>query len=411
MKIKSKLWLDRVVFGGIVRLLNLLVIPIGKLLNIDHKLDQEFKTIVICKYKGMGSIIQATPLLQAIRKQHPKAQLVFVSVQANAGLLQQIRGIDKFITLDDSSAFSLLINLIPFWWKLFRLRAEVYIDLEVYSNFSSLITILSAAKNRLGFYLTSKHYRLGNYTHMMYYNTRSPISETYLQFAHLLHCQETDFPLARLDRVTGYSYDLRHLVDEDSPYILINPNASDLRIERRWPRAYFAELIGMIQERYPDRQIGLIGSPGEAAYVDELLKLLPNKNLVKALAGKTSFAQLFHLIDTAELLITNDTGPMHIAFANNTPTVALFGPCSPNQYGIAKNAWVIYQNLYCSPCVHEFATPPCRGNNVCMKSVLPPRVFSIVQRALAKEQPTDAGITKSITYQNEDFTVGRLDRN
>lgn len=407
MNIKSKLWLDRNIFGTLVRFLNLLVVPIGKILRIDHSLDSKFKTIVICKYKGMGSIVQATPLLQAIRHAHPTSKLVFVSAKENKAILEQINGIDEIITLNDKNFISLLLNVIPFWWQLFRLRAEVYVDLEVYSNFSSLMTIFSLAKNRLGFYIMSKHYRMGNYTHMMYYNRRSPIAETYMQLARLMRCPKTDFGLDRLERAPAENFDLEKW-GLSKPYLLINPNASDLRIERRWPASYFTQLIPLIQQAYPDHKIGLVGSPGEADYVNSICAPLSDITQVKVLAGKSNIAELLSLIEQADLMVTNDTGPMHVAFAKETPTVALFGPGIPSQYGLAKNVWIVYENLYCSPCIYEFVEAPCRGNNVCMQSMTPMKVFKAVQEALSGASPSDMG---SIKFMVDEFAVGRFDRN
>ena len=93
------------------------------------------------------------------------------------------------------------------------------------------------------------------------------------------------------------------------------------------------------------------------------------------LSGKTNLHELVETLRTADLLITNDTGPMHVANSLNTNVLALFGPCSPKQYGLGKNIKTIYKNVYCSPCVHEFVVPPCKGDNQCMKLISVDEVF------------------------------------
>ena len=55
----------------------------------------------------------------------------------------------------------------------------------------------------------------------------------------------------------------------------------------------------------------------------------------------------------------------------------MFGPASPHQYGQNKNAFGIYKNVYCSPCVNDFLTPPCRGDNQCMKLISVDEVASL----------------------------------
>jgi ADP-heptose:LPS heptosyltransferase len=95
---------------------------------------------------------------------------------------------------------------------------------------------------------------------------------------------------------------------------------------------------------------------------------------------------LLDLIKNVKLMITNDTGPMHMAFAIGTPTVSLFGPCSPQQYGSQslgiKNNASFYKKLYCSPCVHDFIVPPCKGDNQCMKKIMVNEVFLQVKKII-----------------------------
>ncbi len=113
-------------------------------------------------------------------------------------------------------------------------------------------------------------------------------------------------------------------------------------------------------------------------------KLSSNDNIVNC-CGETSIDELVALIQHAELMITNDTGPMHIAFSVKTPTVALFGPCLPSQYGIFEHANILYHQVYCSPCVHEFTFPPCKGNNQCMKNINLGEVFKAIEKSLSGE--------------------------
>ena len=88
------------------------------------------------------------------------------------------------------------------------------------------------------------------------------------------------------------------------------------------------------------------------------------------LAGQLSLGGLFALLEGAACMITNDTGPMHMAWALDTPTVCLFGPVDPRHYAWqGSGVEVIYKRIYCSPCVYEVDEPPCHGNNVCMKLI------------------------------------------
>ena len=77
MRVARQIWLDRVIAKPIAWCLNVTARILGFFLRIDHSLDRKFKTIAVCKYKGLGSIVQATPLLQTLRKNYPEARIIF----------------------------------------------------------------------------------------------------------------------------------------------------------------------------------------------------------------------------------------------------------------------------------------------------------------------------------------------
>lgn len=369
MKLNTAIWIDKYVVGIFNRLLNILVRLTGFFLQPSHKLDRNFKAIAICKFKGMGSIIQSTPLILTLRKNYPNAKIIFITTPGNKRLLELIPQVDEIITLNDSSFFALLFGAPSLIAKLIRKRIGLYFDLEIYSNFSSAITAMSCARNRVGFYLRSDQYRLGLYTHMMFYNVNMPIRETYLQMARILPLKNENSELHNLCEETSR---LRPEIITSSihskNHIVINCNASDLREERKWPLDRFAGLINYILNNHTFT-IYLIGASNEKAHVAELMKRIPENFRIINLAGKTNIDELIALIKHSRMMITNDTGPMHIAYSTSTPTLALFGPCSPLQYGTFPNSIALYESVYCSPCVHEFLVPPCKGNNICMQKI------------------------------------------
>jgi ADP-heptose:LPS heptosyltransferase len=258
--------------------------------------------------------------------------------------------------------------------RLIRLRADVYIDLEIYSNFSTLVTLFSLARNRIGFYLRSSSFRMGIYTHMMYFNPGMAISEVYLQIARLFGPVKEPVGLYPLHNSVG---DEARAIVPAGDYLVINPNASDLRLERRWAAKNFTGFIERCLLRFPDKKIVLVGSASERDYTQEVVASISSEQVLN-LAGRTTMDKLIMLIRHAQLMITNDTGPMHIAFACGTPTVCLFGPCAPEQYAWLGDATVLYKRVYCSPCVHEFSVPPCGGNNTCMQLISVDEVMDVV---------------------------------
>lgn len=405
MNIKQQLFIDNYIAKPIAFFFNFIVRLLGAILSIDHNLERKFKTIVICKFKGMGSILQATPMIASIKKEYPKAEIIFVSTKSNRNILEKIDLIDTVVTIDDSNFYNFITSNIKSLLFLMKKRPGVYFDLEIYSDYSTLFTLFSLSTNRVGFYLRSSSFRMGIYTHMMFFNPRVPISSVYLQLAKLIGCKEGEEELYPL---------MKKIIPQQKKqnnYVVINPNSSDLRLERRWDKANFIALIKLILSKFSEYDVYLIGGKGEEEkYTKELSKAINNPRVINT-AGKTTIEEVIALINDSSLMITNDTGPMHIAFCVDTTVVCLFGPCSPDQYGMSNNAHIIYKPTYCSPCVHDFEVAPCNGNNVCMKLITVEEVFIKVEGLLNNpHQQTSKAKKTSFIYKQENNVFGKVIR-
>ena len=411
MNTRIQIGIDKTLGAFLNLLLYTIVRLAGKILRINHNLNRPFERIVVCKLKGMGSIVQASALLATLRKNYPTAEIIFVSTEANKSILNfygdQINGT---VLIQDNSIFQLIKSSISALWKLWKFRPQVYIDIEVYSNYSSLLCTLSAASNRFGYYKSDKNYRSGLYTHLMYYNIKAPLSEIYLQMARILPIKEVDhelIPLILSDEIQSDSIrKLREFNPKIEPfnYLVINPNASDLRLERRWPAEYFIQLIQEIRVLKPEMLIVLIGNKQEANYVNEIAKHFQEDNHVIDSSGKLKLDELIAVMNNAAGIITNDTGPLHLALALRKKTVGLFGPCAPDQYGQMQTCIPVYTNVYCSPCVHEFINPPCAGDNQCMKRMNVSMVINAWKKLM--EEQADNYVHSLITFESNATPMG-----
>ncbi len=379
MNVKTKVRIDTFFGLPIAIMLNVAAKTLGFFLRINHSFAKKPKRIVVCKFLGMGSIIQSTALLQTLKTNFPDSELVFVSSNQNKQILDTFPFVDTKILINDSNFFGIIKTTFSAFFNLISKKIDLYIDLETYSYYSTTLSLLSLARNRIGYYRKESNIRLGIYTHMMFYNTSIQISQSYLQMARLVGCKNITEDLYNFSELVLKHKDFKlsnfdKTINTEKQNIIINPNASDLRKERKWGSKNYARLIDKLKEKYPENNIILIGSPNEKNYIDKVT----NQTNVKVinLAGKLTINELILLISKADLFITNDTGPMHISFALNRKTLTLFGPTSPVQYG-NKNAYVIHKRIYCSPCVHEFILSPCKGDNVCMKLISVDEVFSL----------------------------------
>jgi ADP-heptose:LPS heptosyltransferase len=155
--------------------------------------------------------------------------------------------------------------------------------------------------------------------------------------------KETELPLWAIDSVLAD----RMLAEADRPLIGIHLGARDLT--RRWAYERFESVAGQLQHRHG----GMIVILGEAEDWPIGEKLAENlKGPCRNLAGKTSLAGLAAVIQRLSLLVTNDTGPAHIAYALRIPTVTIFGGGDPKTNGPLLDGPF-------RPLVHEVACRPC----------------------------------------------------
>ena len=160
-------------------------------------------------------------------------------------------------------------------------------------------------------------------------------------------------------------------LNQDKPLIVVNVNASDRCLEGRWPADRFAGLMDHMVEEYGIRPI-LTGTVEEEEYIHHVLSIMRNPERPVSLAGKLDFYALAGLLAEANLVITNDTGPLHLSAVMNTPVMAFYGPDTPVRYApLVENRKIFFADLYCSPClnVYNAKMSECRGINICMKAI------------------------------------------
>jgi ADP-heptose:LPS heptosyltransferase len=417
MRLYHKIIIDRFIGKPLAFLLNCIVWPLGKIARVNHDNSPEkVKTIAVAKLLGMGSIMRATPMARALRQKYPSARFIFITTLKNKPLVENLGLFDTFLCIRDSSFLYVFMDILTLLFKLWRNRVDLYFDLEVYSALSTILATLSLARNRYGFYRTSTAFRVGLNTHLVYFNDAQHISKIYLQLARACGIKHIDYKVSKIRLSHQVKSDMqkwahRHHPAEVGPYIVINPNASDLLLERRWPSAYFVSLINTLalHKRHP---IFLVGSAAEYAYVKTLTdQLTPEaQGLTFNTCREFSLEAAMALIGGAGLMVTNDSGLYHIAISFEIPVISLWGPVSPTHYADidSVNNYIFYsKEVYCSPCVHRTDFPPCKGNNVCMKSISPKDVYLMACRVL-KISPKTNVLALEEAYakeQSQDFDI------
>ena len=147
---------------------------------------------------------------------------------------------------------------------------------------------------------------------------------------------------------------------------------------KRWPAEHYAEVLRQLAARRPDLRFAVLGGEDERALGESISRADGGRCL--DLTGKLSLPEMVEWLRRSALLITNDTGPMHVAAALGTPVVALFGPTTPQRTGpYGQLDDVLQLSLPCIPCLKPYCIYP--KPMECLRA-LPPS--AAVQAALAR---------------------------
>lgn len=385
-------WIDNYVGKPICYFLELYV-WVKQLL--PGKKEKPIETILIAKYLGMGSIVLATPLIRSIKNKYPKAKLIFLTFHENEGLIKSLGLIDEVMVIKTGNLPVFLLGVMGALYRLRKKKIDVVLNLEFFSKFGTVMGFLSGAYTTASYYLREP-WRSNLISHKVYYNHYKHISEVFCALGDTIGAgSESRF----LEKPAINSQDkdyIRNIFEKHGLMrnhwkVVVNINTSALSFNRCWPILNFTVLTERIVKAF-DAKIILIGAESDMQRVDEFSAAVGNSHNLINLAGKTSIVQLLALLESVDLVITNDSGPLHLAVMMGTPTISFFGPESPVQYGPrGEKHTVIYKSYYCSPCLHVYneKSSSCKDNS-CLKDITVEEVFEVVAKyRKSREQASD----------------------
>ena len=324
-------------------------------------LPENISKCLIVKPSSLGDIIHSLPFLDSFQKQFPETEIHWVVASEFAALLQGHQMLKRIwsINKSDWKKPSKLLNTAQEISQLAKnLRNEnfdIVVDLQGLFR-SGLISWLSKAPVRIGF-SNAREGATFFYTHKVNANTSSHAVDRYLEVAAELGCDviNPEFPML---------HDVYPLPFED--YAVLIPGARwDTKI---WP----AESLGALASLLPIKSV-IVGSPADIERAN-IVEQHASGNALN-LAGKTSLKEAAGIIRNARFMVTNDSGPMHIAAAFGVPTYAIFGPTSPaltGPYGTGHT--IIRAKEDCSPCFKRSC-----DDIKCMEAISPAQVISAIK--------------------------------
>jgi ADP-heptose:LPS heptosyltransferase len=294
------------------------------------------KRILCIQLWGIGETILTLPAINALQEKFPDSEISVLCTARNKDVY-----FEQGITVIE---LPLRLLSIPLWtlknWKKF----DLIVDMEEYLNISSLISFLAG------------RYRIG-YSH----GARSLLYHDTIDYKDNQHCSQTFMDLLRplgiekqVTSLTPLSVDktsegraeryLAHIgIDAHTSLIALSPGAAESAKIRMWPDERWTDLISRLQ-RWKRYVILLVGAEDVKETNERIITGLKKKERVYNIAGETTVKELFALCKRIGLMVSIDSGPMHIAAAQGAPTIGLFGPNTPVRFGpLGKKCIAIYK--------------------------------------------------------------------
>lgn len=370
MSMKSKVALDRYLGGALIFLLNFAARLLGYLLHRDHALPVR-GDITVIKVLGGGSLVIALPALLSIRRTYAAVKIRLVTTVAVKPFAETLGVFDEILVLDDRFFFGLVTSALR------CLRAcvgnDTVIDLEIYSYLSTVLSVFTGARNRLGFFFDEMGFRQKLHTHRIFLHSSSPLYSHYDWIATMLGA-----PIVPSQECSDHVRTVLGLtVRTPKPTIsrvAIGCGCSDLSEERKllpgqWSRHVFSNV--------PDkgREAIFLGAESDRSEAEKVIAAVQGLGSVGWSGKLTNLCGTMSLQDSLRALAECDefwginSSLLHYARLFGLRIKAYLGPTHPMRLrameGLVET--IHYRKTLCSPCIHLVSVPPCHGDNRCMK--------------------------------------------
>lgn len=340
--------------------------------------------ILIMRGFGVGNLVLMLPTLQALHDRFPSARIDAITLESNRGFLERIDYVSRVWYLRDDGVGAFLRTLAASLPSMLRVDYDLYIDFEQFARVSAILGLLLLIPRRIGFEMPGKGresaftdpVRYRHDVHMMdgFFTLLGPLGiapRTDLMPLPVATRLEEEHAVDRLLAAAG--------IGKDDRIAIVHPGSGANVTLRRWPEDRFARLADYLVDS--GFRVILTGTRGEAPIVERTAGQMQRTALNAV--GRLSLGDLLALLRRSALVVSNDTGPTHLAAMQGAPVVGLFGPNTPVLYGPrGRYALAFYLGLPCSPCMsnqNEKGASGC-NDNICMKLMTAEQVIAALER-------------------------------
>ena len=343
----------------------------------------EPEKILAIRLSSLGDIISVLPAVACLKKRYPAAAIDWLVSSNFVNLLENNPDINEVIGWNRElwRKKQFLAGAREMTGLIHRLREREYDVVYDFQNQfrSGLFGYAARIPRRIGFADSPEHNSMF-YTEKVAVNSKTTLHflERNLLLADFSLGGEKEFNIRPDDSDKSHVDELLKSTPAqlDGPLITICPSA---RWETKlWPPSHFARLAARLVDKVNAR-IVFVGTQSDHTIIEKIVAFKDFPYM--SAAGKTSLRQLADLIGRSRLMITNDSGPMHIAAAMGVPTVSIFGPTDPGLTGpYGPNHSVVSSKVECVGCGKR----QCPSKLECLHSITADQVLAEARKLLAK---------------------------
>ena len=351
--------------------------------------------ILIVKLSAIGDVIHTLPALNAVRKQYPDAHITWLVEETAYGVIKGHKALDRIIVskrktwlkgLVRRSCLKNIREVCRFIKHLRDTRYDLILDFQALLK-SGVLIGLARGGRKIGFDKGMEHQEHS----YIFLNERVPPVDMevhaltrgmMLLEAIGISSSEVEYNIYISDQERNAANDLLMHCGIKAPGLLVAINPMAKWETKLWDNLKFANLADRLIEQ-ANADVIFTGAHEDSEAIEDIISNM--KTRAANLAGRTDLKTLAALYEKASIVVSTDTGPMHLAAAVGTPVVALFGPTAPWRTGpFGEGHKIIRADLECSPCFKR------QCNTIdCMKQITVDQVFDAASAAIFTTETTE----------------------
>lgn len=359
--------------------------------------------ILIRGVNWIGDAVMTMPAIRALRKSYPEVKIEMLVKPSVAPIFENDPNINETILYEDE--FEGIIGKLRLSKILRKKKFSKAILLQNAFD-AAFLAFLAGIPERIGYNRDGRGFLLTKpisfngddrkVHHIDYYLGLLKAADIKADYSNPWIYLSIDERLSARDKLSSLK----------RPILGINPGATYGSAKRWFPERFAQVANWFIKET--DGSVAIFGGRNEVDIAEEICKWIEIERVMN-IAGKTSLRELISLISECDVFVTNDSGPMHIAYAVGTPIVAIFGSTDPNLTGpVGNNNIVVKTDIVCSPCFER----TCKDKDMrCMYTVTSDDVYLGVKELLPVKKAVffdrDGTLCRDADYLNnwKDFEV------